>query len=163
MAHVLGAVEQEQSPIARGTLTTPERRRRRVVRPSCQYPVALLVGAWGLLGLISGMAIMGFIPVLSQAVSHRRILEMLTLADAIAGSWPWLIVGSAILVVSGILLSFRFSQHMAGPLNRLEEALAARLKGEPAAPIRIRQDDECQALVASLNALLKETPTHLDG
>ena len=59
-----------------------------------------------------------------------------------------------VLLIILWFVSLELSHRFAGPLDRLERELDARIKGQKEGPIRVRQGDELFSLVERINGLI---------
>ena len=61
-----------------------------------------------------------------------------------------------ILIFIAFVFTVFATHRMAGPIRHMEKYLQARLRGEPAEPIRLRKTDEFQELADLINKVEKE-------
>ncbi len=80
-------------------------------------------------------------------VAIRRVSDLL---------WPVVLAGSAVSLLSGMLLAVFLPQKIAGPLFRIEEDLKAIGKGDLTVTITLRSGDTLQDFAASINETVAE-------
>ncbi len=87
---------------------------------------------------------------------------IMLLKKTLAANWVFIVIGSAFLVVAGMLITHR----IAGPLFRLEKALDNMLKGKLNDTIYLRTNDEGKDIAKKINdfnADLSLTVKNLQG
>jgi len=88
----------------------------------------------------------------SAHIAIRRVSDLL---------WPVVAAGSAVSLLSGMLLAIFLPQKIAGPIYRIEEDLEAVRKGDLTVQIILRNEDTLQDLADRINQTIGDLRVRL--
>jgi len=132
-----------------------DKRTQIYINPLIQKRVGLFTGGLSVMGLIIGVACLGFLPTLINAFSHQRTFVPGQGLDTLLYSLPWIIFLLGLIFSLAVLGGVYFSHRVVGPIQKMENEIVECLKGEKKPVFHLRKGDLMGKFADLLNELIQ--------